>query len=185
MLGQGVYIFLLKHILKFMVLGKNFTCTWLNIWWGKSVNKKCISFLNNLHEGFCSNKQKLGAPRPFYNIKVLLLLQILHATNKGFTLQGFVCCGASKWKLLICQSIRGLCKASQYNPMMIGFFGDEMTLLVWKLMVTSNALVSCVIGFNERIQLSMTLTNTNVSFSTKANLYCHINSLSMKHVNAP
>jgi hypothetical protein len=46
-------------------------------------------------------------------------------------------------------------------------------------------LVSCVIGFNERIQLSMTLTNTNVSFSTKANLYCHINSLSMKHVNAP
>jgi hypothetical protein len=52
-------------------------------------------------------------------------------------------------------------------------------------MVTSNALVSCVIGFDERLQPSMTLTGTNVFFATKANLYCHTNSLSMKHANVP
>jgi hypothetical protein len=30
----------------------------------------------------------------------------------------------------------------------------------------------------------MTSTSTNVLFFTKANLYCHTNSLSIKHVNA-
>jgi len=48
-----------------------------------------------------------------------------------------------------------------------------------------NVLVSCVIGFDERLQPSMTLINTNVFFATKANLCCHTNSLSMKHANAP
>lgn len=32
---------------------------------------------------------------------------------------------------------------------------------------------------------SMTSTGTCVHFFTKANLYCHVNSLSMKHANAP
>ncbi len=72
---------------------------------------------------------------------------------------------------------------------MTWFFGDEMTLkttfLVWEPMVTSNALVSCVIGFDERLQPSMTLIGTNVFFAIKANLYCHTNSLSMKHANVP
>ncbi len=31
MLRQGVYIFLLKHILEFLVLGRNFMWMWFNI----------------------------------------------------------------------------------------------------------------------------------------------------------
>jgi len=50
-------------------------------------------------------------------------------------------------------------------------------------MVTSNALVSCVIGLDEKLQLSMTSTSNNVFFSTRANLYYHTSSLSMKHVD--
>jgi hypothetical protein len=46
-------------------------------------------------------------------------------------------------------------------------------------------LVSCVIGFDERLQLSMTLISINVFFATRANLYCQTNSLSMKHANVP
>jgi len=90
MLGQGVCIFPLKHILEFLVLGKKFMWTWFNIWWGKNLNKKCISCFGSLHEGFCSNKQGLGAPRPFCTTRVFFLLQILHASNKGFTFQSLV-----------------------------------------------------------------------------------------------
>jgi hypothetical protein len=41
-----------------------------------------------------------------------------------------------------------------------------------------------VIGFNERFWPLMTLINIGVFFSTKINLYCHTNSLYMKHVDA-
>jgi len=91
--------------------------------------------------------------------------------------------------LLVCQSIHGLCGTSQDNPMMIGFLGDEMTLkttlLVWEPMVTSNGLVSWVIGSDKRFQPLMTSNNTGVFFSTKVNLYYHTNSFSIKHVDAP
>jgi len=44
---------------------------------------------------------------------------------------------------------------SQDNPMMIGFFGDEMTLNTTLLecdpMLISNTLASCVIGHEERL----------------------------------
>ncbi len=55
---------------------------------------------------------------------------------------------------------------------------------MWELVVTSNDQVSCVIGPNERLLPSMTSIGTGVLFSTRANFYCHINSLSIKHVNA-
>ncbi len=72
--------------------------------------------------------------------------------------------------------------------MMTRFLRVEMTLkrflLVWKSKVKSNALVSCVIGPNEKFQLSMTSINTGVFFFIITNLYYHTNSLSMKHANA-
>ncbi len=52
-------------------------------------------------------------------------------------------------------------------------------------MVTSNGLISCVIGLDERFRPSMTSTNIGVFSSTRANLYCHTSFLSIKHVNAP
>jgi hypothetical protein len=48
---------------------------------------------------------------------------------------------------------------SQNNLIIIGFFGDEMklntTLLECDPMVISNALVSCVIGLEEKLRLLM------------------------------
>ncbi len=64
MLGQGVYNYFLKHIFEFLVLGRNFMWTWFNIWWKKNINQGCFSFCDNLYEGFYSNKQRFGAPRP-------------------------------------------------------------------------------------------------------------------------
>ncbi len=73
--------------------------------------------------------------------------------------------------------------------MMIGFFGDEMTLNTTLLecdpMLISNTLASCVIGHEERLWLSMTSIPISVTFFTKANLCCCTNSLSTKHVDAP
>ncbi len=98
------------------------------------------------------------------------------------------CCGVSKWRFFICQSIWGLCKTNQDNPMMIGFLKDEMTLkttlLVWKPMVNlpSNGLVSYVTS--ERFRPSMTSTGPGVLLSIKANLYCYTTSMSIKYVNA-
>ncbi len=69
------------------------------------------------------------------------------------------------------------------------FLRDEMTLkttlLVWELMVAFNGLVSWVTGPNKRLWPLMTSTSTNVFFSTRANLYCRTNSLSIKHVDVP
>jgi hypothetical protein len=97
-----------------------------------------------------------------------------------------LCYGVSKCKFFICQSNGGLCRTSQDNPMMTKKFRNEMTLkttlLMCEEMVTSDALVSCVTYPNERIQPSMTSTNTSVPFSTRTNLYCRTNSLSIKHV---
>jgi hypothetical protein len=60
----------------------------------------------------------------------------------------------------------------------------KTTLLVWELEVTFNGLVSCVIGHDERFRPpSMTSTGTSVLFSTRTNLYCHVSSLSIKHVD--
>ncbi len=96
--------------------------------------------------------------------------------------------GVSKWKLLICQSTCRLCKTNQDNPMMIRFFGDEMTLkitlLVCNPMVIFNALVSCVISSKERLWPLITSIVSSMVFFTKGSLSCHTNSLSMKHVNA-
>jgi len=61
MLGQGVHIFFLKHILEFLILGNNFMRMWFNIWWRKNKNQECISSCGSLYEGFCSNKLKLEA----------------------------------------------------------------------------------------------------------------------------
>jgi len=60
----------------------------------------------------------------------------------------------------------------------------KITLLVWESMVTSNGLVSCLIGPNERFQPSMTSISTGVFFSTITNLYGRISSLSIRHVDA-
>jgi len=66
-------------------------------------------------------------------------------------------------------------------------FRDEMklkiTLLVWESMVTSNGSVSCLTGHDERFRPLMTSTGIGMFFSTKANLYCHTNSLSIRHVH--
>jgi hypothetical protein len=84
---QGVHIYLFRHILEFLVLGRNFMWMWFNIWWRKNINKKCISSFGSFHENFCSIKLMFGAPRPFCNYQVVfLLLQILHAYDEGFTL---------------------------------------------------------------------------------------------------
>jgi hypothetical protein len=50
-------------------------------------------------------------------------------------------------------------------------------------MVTSNGLVSCVTSLDKKLQPSMTSTGICVHFSTRANLYCHTISLSIKHAN--
>ncbi len=72
--------------------------------------------------------------------------------------------------------------------MMIGLFKDEITskinLLMWNPTITSNVLISCVERLEKRLQPSMTLTSTNISFFTKTNLSCCTNPLSMKHIDA-
>jgi hypothetical protein len=72
--------------------------------------------------------------------------------------------------------------------MMTGFLEDEMTLkttlMVWEPMVTSNALVSHVIGLIKKLP-SMTSTSTNVFFSAKVYLYFRTSFLSIKHADAP
>jgi len=73
--------------------------------------------------------------------------------------------------------------------MMTWFLGNEMTLkttlLVWEPMVRSNALVTWVIGLDEKLQPLMTSIDINVFFSIRSNLYCYTNSLSMKQVDVP
>ncbi len=70
---------------------------------------------------------------------------------------------------------------------MIVFFENEMTLkttfLVWEPMVTSSGIISCVINHNEKLRPSMNSTGIGVLFSTRASFYCHISSLSIKHVD--
>jgi hypothetical protein len=157
--------------------------TWFNSWWRKNVNQECISSCGSLHEGFCSNKQRLGhlsllvPSRSSFCLKFCMLLtRVSHSRA--------LCCGVSKWKLIVWQSTHGLCETSQDNTMMTWFLRDEMTLkttlLVWEPMVTSNGLVSCVINFYERFWPSMTLIGIGVLFSTRANLYYRTNSLSKK-----
>ncbi len=66
------------------------------------------------------------------------------------------CFNVLKWKLLVYQSICGLCKKTQDNAMMIEFFRDEMTLMTKKIVcdaiVTLNALVSRVTSFKDNHQ---------------------------------
>ncbi len=72
--------------------------------------------------------------------------------------------------------------------MMTRFFGDETTLKTILLMcdpiVISNALVSYVMGLEEKFQLLMTSIGIGLSFSTKANLCCWTNYLLMKNAYA-
>ncbi len=44
-----------------------------------------ISSYGSFHENFCFSEQKFGALRPSCTTKVSLLLQILHASDEGFT----------------------------------------------------------------------------------------------------
>ncbi len=172
--------------------------SWPDIYYKKCINQECILFFCSMHESFCSHKQWLGklgvgmhSTSPKSSLKTWrtcscvspTMLVIVASQSKGSYL------GASKRKLFICQSIHGLCKMNQDNPMMIRFFGDEMTLNMTLLecnpMVTSNTLVSwCVIGLKERLWLSMISFPTNVTILYKAKLCCHINSLLTKHPNA-
>jgi hypothetical protein len=96
-----------------------------------------------------------------------------------------LCFGISNWRLFVCPSACGLCNMSQDNPRTIMFFEEKITLkttlLVYYPIVTSNALVSCVISPKNKFQMSMTSSIIDVFFFTKANLFCHINSLLMKH----
>jgi hypothetical protein len=77
---------------------------------------------------------------------------------------------------------------SQNNAMMTRLFGDEMTLktilLMFDPIVTSNLLVSCVIGLEEKFQLLMISIGSGLSFSTKANLRCWTNYLLIKNAHA-
>jgi len=72
--------------------------------------------------------------------------------------------------------------------MMIGFVQDEMTLKTTLLLcdpiIIVNAMVSCIIGLEERFQPLITLTVAYVLFSTNTKLCCWTNPLSMKHANA-
>jgi hypothetical protein len=92
--------------------------------------------------------------------------------------------GTSKWKLFISQSIHGLCKRKQDNPMMIEFVKDEITLkttlLVCNPMIIFNALVSCVVSFEKKPLITM-----NIVFFTRVSLNYRTNFLSMKHLDAP
>jgi hypothetical protein len=77
---------------------------------------------------------------------------------------------------------------SHDNPMMIMFVRNGMTLKTTLLLCDQidivNTLVSCIISLEKRFRPLITLTATNVTFSTNTKLCCHTNSLSMKHVNA-
>jgi hypothetical protein len=92
--------------------------------------------------------------------------------------------GTSKWKLFISQSIHGLCKRKQDNPMMIEFVKDEITLkttlFVCNPMIIFNALVSCVVSFEKKPLITM-----NIVFFTRVSLNYRTNFLSMKHLDAP
>jgi hypothetical protein len=92
--------------------------------------------------------------------------------------------GTSKWKLFISQSIHGLCKRKQDNPMMIEFVKDEITLkttlLVCNPMIIFNALVSSVVSFEKK-----PLITVNIVFFTRVSLNYRTNFLSMKHLDAP
>ncbi len=79
-LGKVSTFFFSSTIFEFLVLGRNFMWTWFNIWWRKSINKKCISSCGNFHENFCSNEQRLHALRPSYTIEISVL---------GMFLRGF------------------------------------------------------------------------------------------------
>ncbi len=84
---------------------------------------------------------------PSWFLPCMLLTRVAHSKA--------LCCGVWKQRFFICQSIGGLCQTNQDNPMMTRFLREKMTLkttlLVWEPMVTSNVLVSCVIGPNERL----------------------------------
>jgi len=54
---------------------------------------------------------------------------------------------------------------------------------VWEAMVTSNGLVSCLISPDEKLLPSMNSIGIGVFFSTKANVYYCISSLSIKQVD--
>jgi hypothetical protein len=88
-----------------------------------------------------------------------------HVEKKGFAFQCiFLWC--FEMKTFVCQSIDGLCKMNQDNPMMIGFVEDEMTLrtilVECNSMVISNALVSCVTSPKKKFQLLMILIAISV-----------------------
>ncbi len=157
--------------------------------WSKFLVEKVMicNSGHNLHEDFVPTNICLGhlgfliPPRSSFCFKFhMFLAKVSHSRASS--------CGVSKWRLLICQSNGGLCRTIQHNPMITRFFGDEMTLkttlLMCEPMVTFDALVSCVIGPDERFWPSTTSTGTSVPFSTRTNLYCCTNSLSIKRAYA-
>ncbi len=138
----------------------------------------------------------LGTPQIFVTFKEfytwLVQVVVFAFTNDVFRsrLLAFWCYFMRyiKMKLLVCQSIRRLCKTNHDNPMTIGFVGDEMslkaTLLVCILIITFKALVSCVTSLEERLWPSMTSQAINMLFFTRVILCHHANSLLMKHTYA-
>jgi len=69
MFGQNVRMPLFKHILEFLVLGRNFMWTWFNIWWGKNINKKCISFMVAFMKAFAPINKGLGHLGLFFPLR--------------------------------------------------------------------------------------------------------------------
>jgi hypothetical protein len=60
MFGQGDRIILLKHILEFLVLERNFMWTWFNIWRRKSINSRMHLLLWNFMKAFAPTNKGFG-----------------------------------------------------------------------------------------------------------------------------
>ncbi len=198
--------FFFKNIFIVLVLNRDVMLLCLKIKSWNGIHKKWISFLHYLYECFCSHKQRLkmfGSWLPpispsclsFYMCRLILVVSsCVESCSESnvfvgkVSYFGVISFTDSKWRLFIFQSIWRLCKMNHDNPMMIGFVGDEMTLKTTLLLcdpiVIVNALVSCVISFEERFWPSITSITIGVIFSTNAKLCCHTNSSLMKHVDA-
>jgi len=136
-----------------LVLGRNFMWTWVNIWWGKNINKNASPLVVAFMKAFAPTNKSLRLQALFVPSKSSLCFRLCILLMRVSYFKA-LCYGVSKWRLFICQSICGLCRTSQNNPM-IRLLKNEMTLritlLVWEPMVTFNGLVSCVIRPNERL----------------------------------
>jgi len=137
MLWHGVNILLLKHILVYFVW-KNISY-WCDSTSGLGKHKSRIHlFIYHMHKSLCSHEQQFGTLGFSCTTKGFLMFEILDVSISCFSLNAWFlpnmlvlksshfkasCFGGSKWKFFICQSTCGLCKATQNDPMMMGFLG--------------------------------------------------------------